>query len=290
VADPVDRFMNQIQNIEKRLLDDLKLIAKRMDRLTDSELVAIAKELDFFKELLDRGYSNAVNGLMSAYEGQVEEVAKEAARRGIKTVRGATVEQLQLLQDLEAESLLGKATTYANDLKDGLFKGIVSGERPSQIVARLKNTVKLETHQLNVSVNDGIKQFDDLARHKVFEGEDVRWEYVGPADEVTRDICFNTLTNQPAKGYTESQVNSSATPFGSRGGFNCRHSWMIFEGTNKVEEPLKAAKLPKKFSKLKTSDLNKSQLTKYTKLAKLRSARLITNEQWSQGLNRIVNQ
>jgi len=290
VADPVDRFMNQIQNIEKRLLDDLKLIAKRMDRLTDSELVAIAKELDFFKELLDRGYSNAVNGLMSAYEGQVEEVAKEAARRGIKTVRGATVEQLQLLQDLEAESLLGKATTYANDLKDGLFKGIVSGERPSQIVARLKNTVKLETHQLNVSVNDGIKQFDDLARHKVFEGEDVRWEYVGPADEVTRDICFNTLTNQPAKGYTEAQVNASATPFGSRGGFNCRHSWMIFEGTNKVEEPLKAAKLPKKFSKLKTSDLNKSQLTKYTKLAKLRSARLITNEQWSQGLNRIVNQ
>jgi len=282
--------MNQIQNIEKRLLDDLKLIAKRMDRLTDSELVAIAKELDFFKELLDRGYSNAVNGLMSAYEGQVEEVAKEAARRGIKTVRGATVEQLQLLQDLEAESLLGKATTYANDLKDGLFKGIVSGERPSQIVARLKNTVKLETHQLNVSVNDGIKQFDDLARHKVFEGEDVRWEYVGPADEVTRDICFNTLTNQPAKGYTEAQVNASATPFGSRGGFNCRHSWMIFEGTNKVEEPLKAAKLPKKFSKLKTSDLNKSQLTKYTKLAKLRSARLITNEQWSQGLNRIVNQ
>lgn len=227
MADPVDRFMNQIQNIEKRLLDDLKLIAKRMDRLTDSELVAIAKELDFFQELLDRGYSNAVNGLMSAYEGQVEEVAKEAARRGIKTVRGATVEQLQLLQDLEAESLLGKATTYANDLKDGLFKGIVSGERPSQIVARLKDTVKLETHQLNVSVNDGIKQFDDLARHKVFEGEDVRWTYVGPLDATTREECQSTLSGEPTKGYTEAQVNASATPFGSRGGFNCRHSWMV---------------------------------------------------------------
>jgi predicted Ser/Thr protein kinase len=112
VADPVDRFMNQIQGIEKRLLNDLKMIAKRMDKLSDTELVAIAKELDFFQELLDRGYTNAVNGLMEAYEGQVEEVAKEAARRGIKTVRGATVEQLQLLQDLEAESLLGKATTY----------------------------------------------------------------------------------------------------------------------------------------------------------------------------------
>ena len=57
MADPVDRFMNQIQGIEKRLLDDLKMIAKRMDKLSDTELVAIAKELDFFQELLDRGYS-----------------------------------------------------------------------------------------------------------------------------------------------------------------------------------------------------------------------------------------
>ena len=227
MADPVDRFMNQIQNIEKRLLDDLKMIAKRMDRLTDSELVAIAKELDFFQELLDRGYTNAVNGLMGAYEGQVEEVAKEAARRGIKTVRGATVEQLQLLQDLEAENLLGKAATYANDLKDGLFKGIVSGERPSQIVARLAETINLKTHQLNVSVHDGIKQFDDLARHKVFEGEDVRWTYVGPLDATTREECQSTLSGEPTKGYTEAQVNASATPFGSRGGFNCRHSWMV---------------------------------------------------------------
>tara|TARA_R110002020_G_scaffold471406_1_gene698483 strand:+ start:11 stop:697 length:687 start_codon:yes stop_codon:yes gene_type:complete len=227
VADPVDRFMNQIQGIEKRLLNDLKMIAKRMDKLSDTELVAIAKELDFFQELLDRGYTNAVNGLMDAYEGQVEEVAKEAARRGIKTVRGATVGQLQLLQDLEAENLLGKAATYANDLKDGLFKGIVSGERPSQIVARLAETINLKTHQLNVSVHDGIKQFDDLARHKVFEGEDVRWTYVGPLDATTREECESTLSGEPTKGYTEAQVNASATPFGSRGGFNCRHSWMV---------------------------------------------------------------
>ena len=161
--------MKQIQNVEKRLLNDLQVIAQRMDTLTDTELVAIAKELDFFQELLDSGYTNAVNGLMEAYEDQIADIATEAARRGITTVQGATIEQLQLLQDLEAENLLGKATTYANDLKDGLFKGIVSGERPSQIVARLSETINLETHQLNVSVTDGIRQFYDVARHKVFE-------------------------------------------------------------------------------------------------------------------------
>ena len=282
--------MSQIQAIEKKLLNDLKTIAKRMDTLSDTELVAIAKELDFFQELLDRGYTNAVNGLMEAYEGKVDVIAKEAARRGIPTVKGATIGQLELLQDMEASTLLGKATVYANDLKDGLFKGIISGERPSSIVKRLSETINLETHQLNVAVNDGFKQFDDVARHKVFEGADVRWTYVGPADEVTRDECFNTIINEPADGYTEADVKASQTPFGERGGFNCRHSWMIFESTNRVDEPLKAAKLPKKFKKLNIGDLNKGQQDKYGRLASLRSARKITNQQWSEGLNRIAGQ
>ena len=42
--------MKQIKNIENKLLNDLDTIAKRMDSLTDTELVAIAKELDFFQE------------------------------------------------------------------------------------------------------------------------------------------------------------------------------------------------------------------------------------------------
>ena len=219
--------MSQIQGIEKKLLNDLKTIAKRMDTLSDTELVAIAKELDFFQELLDRGYTNAVNGLMEAYEGKVDVIAKEAARRGIPTVKGATIGQLELLQDMEASTLLGKASAYANDLKDGLFKGIISGERPSAIVKRLSETINLETHQLNVAVNDGFRQFDNLARHKVFEGEDVRWTYVGPLDDVTRDDCVTTLSDEPAKGYTEAEVIASLTPFGVRGGFNCRHDWMV---------------------------------------------------------------
>lgn len=227
MPDPVDRFMSQIVNIEKQLLDDLKKIAKGLDKLTDAELVNVARELDFFQELLDRGYTQAVNGLMDAYEGQIENIAEEAVKRGIVTVKGPTVEQLQLLQDLEAENLLGKATQYANELKDGLFKGIVAGERPSEIVSRLAETVNLETHQLNVSVHDGFRQFDDLARHKVFEGEEVRWTYVGPLDDVTRPECQATLDGEPEKGYSEAEVNASLTPFGVRGGFNCRHSWMV---------------------------------------------------------------
>ena len=221
--------MTQIKNVEQRLLDDLRRVAQELDKFSATELIQIARELDFFQELLDKGYSNAVNGLMVAYEKDLIRINEEAVARGVKQVAGASVAQLQLLQDLEVESLLGKASAYANDLKDGLFKGIISGERPSAIVNRLAETINLETRQLNVAVADGIRQFDDLARQKVFENIDVYWTYVGPQDERTRDICRETKQNEPTRGYTKEQVQSSKTPFGIRGQFNCRHSWEVKE-------------------------------------------------------------
>ena len=36
-----------------------------------------------------------------------------------------------------------------------------------------------------------------------------------------------TKENEPKGGYTEEQVLSLDTPFGFRGGFNCRHSWEV---------------------------------------------------------------
>ena len=226
--------MTQIKNVEQRLLDDLRRVAQELDKFSDTELIQIARELDFFQELLDKGYSNAVNGLMVAYEKDLIRINEEAVARGVKQVAGDSVAQLQLLQDLEVESLLGKASAYANDLKDGLFKGIISGERPSAIVNRLAETINLETRQLNVAVADGIRQFDDLARQKVFENIDVYWTYVGPQDERTRDICRETKQNEPTRGYTKEQVQSSKTPFGIRGQFNCRHAWAVTERSHKI--------------------------------------------------------
>ena len=111
-------------------------------------------------------------------------------------------------------------------LKNNLFRGIYGNSSIAEITNSIRNT-GLATHQLNVIAYDGIKIFDDMSRYKVFEGSDVRWTYVGPQDSQTRDECRATKDNEPSKGYTEEEVNSSDTPFGVRGGFNCRHSWEV---------------------------------------------------------------
>ena len=115
---------------------------------------------------------------------------------------------------------------YADELQMQLFRGVYAGMSPSAIAMSLEGTT-LASHQLNVVAYDGLKTFDDMARFKTFQGQDVRWTYVGPQDSVTRPECQATKDKEPKKGYTESEVSSSDTPFGTRGGFNCRHSWMI---------------------------------------------------------------
>ena len=116
---------------------------------------------------------------------------------------------------------------YADELQMQLFRGVYAGMSPNAIAASLTSTT-LASHQLNVIAYDGLKSFDDMARYKTFQGQDVRWIYVGPNDSVTRPECQSTLGNSKNEtGYTESEASSSDTPFGIRGGFNCRHSWRL---------------------------------------------------------------
>lgn len=229
MPNPVERFSSQIGKVEASLYADLGKIASQLNQLSDTELINIIREVNFFQDLLDRGYADAVNGLIDSYGDNLSKIVKEARKRGIRDIGGATVSQLELLQELDTRTLLGNASSFSERLTNELFSGIVSGEGISSIVNRLSET-KLLPHQLNVAVYDSFKQFDDLARYKVFEGADVTWTYIGPIDDRTREVCRKTIENEPKSGYTEEKAASSDTPFGVRGGFNCRHSWMVHAG------------------------------------------------------------
>ena len=222
----VESFVSSIQKIEDELKDDLERLSYRMRDMTETQLLQTTRRLNFLQELIDKGYGDEVNGLMANYDNLLKEAVDEAKRRGIPPLKSETVQALQQLKDLDTEILLGRASAFSNDLKKLLFTNIYSGTSISEIVSQLGQT-KLATHQLNVVVNTGLRQFSDFSRYNIFKGENVRWTYVGTQDARTRPACVSTNNNEPANGYTEAQVNDSDTPFGVRGGFNCRHSWMV---------------------------------------------------------------
>ena len=222
----VESFMSNIEKIENELKDDLEKMAYKMKDMTDTELLNTTKRLNFLQELVEKGYGDEINNLMNEYDVLLANAVKEAKRRGIAPLKSETVQALQQLKDLDTEILLGRASGFSNDLKKLMFTNIYSGTSITEIVAQLRETI-LATHQLNVTVNTGLRQFSDFSRYNIFKGENVRWTYVGTQDSRTRPACVSTHNNEPSEGYTEAQVNDSDTPFGVRGGFNCRHSWMV---------------------------------------------------------------
>tara|TARA_R110002012_G_C11642695_1_gene610804 strand:+ start:1765 stop:2463 length:699 start_codon:yes stop_codon:yes gene_type:complete len=223
----VNSFMVNIKKIEDELQRDLERLAYKMNKMTDTELLLTTKRLNFLQELVDKGYGREINNLMDEYDVLLANAVKEAKRRGVVSMGTETINALQTLKDLDTETLLGRASAWSNEMKKLMFTNIYSGTNIGSIVSSMKAT-ELATYQLNVAVNTGLRQFSDLSRYSVFKGADVKWTYTGPQDDRTRDDCASTHANEPAEGYTESQVNNDTdTPFGVRGGFNCRHSWMV---------------------------------------------------------------
>ncbi|QDP53921.1 MAG: hypothetical protein Unbinned202contig1002_50 [Prokaryotic dsDNA virus sp.] len=226
ITPAIETFMADIALMEKKFNADLAKLTKRLQGMSDTELIRTMQEANFFQEVIDAGYGDALNKLDGEYAKVLQEAVKEAKKRGVDVLGTASIEGLETLQELNYNRLIGMGEIYADNLKSQLFQSVYTGGTPADIIAGLGET-NLATHQMNVLAYDSLKIFDDTARYKVFQGQDVRWTYVGPIDDRTRDACLNTAGNEPKNGYTEKEVNSSDTPFGVRGGFNCRHSWMI---------------------------------------------------------------
>mgnify|MGYP003137933462 CR=1 FL=1 len=224
----IETFMADIALMDKRFNSNLSKLTKRLQGMPDTELIRTMQEANFFQEMVDAGYDNALDKLDGEYAKVLQEAIKEAKKRGVDVLSGASLEGLQTLQEIDYQRLIGMGEIHANNLRSQLFSAIYTGGTYADIVAGL-GEANLATHQMNVMAYDSLKIFDDTARYKVFEGQDVRWTYVGPIDDRTRDACLNTAGNEPQKGYTEKEILSKKveTKFGTRGGFNCRHSWMV---------------------------------------------------------------
>ena len=229
VQPAVNAFISDIKLVEKNFNKKLYTGVRGLSKLSETELINSIAQLNLFNELIEEGYGEALDNLENEYGKLLQQAIREAERKGIRALTGPGVQGLEVLKDLNTQTLLGKARDHSNLLTTQIFQNLYGGIQVSQIISGLE-AIPLASHQLNVATYTGIKTFDDMARYKVFEGADVRWTYFGPLDDRTRKECRKTIELEKKsfkKGFTEKQVSDLDTPFGERGGFNCRHSWQI---------------------------------------------------------------
>ena len=226
VQPAVNSFIKDVEKLERKYQSSLKTVVRSLGAMTDTELIVAMGQLNLFNEIVQQGYGDALNGLERDYEKLLAQAVAEANRRGVTALSGAGLQGLETLKDLNTEQLLGSASVYSNRLTTSIFQNLYAGFSVNDTIKALEG-IGLADYQLNTATYTSIKTFDDTARYKVFEGQNVRWTYFGPLDSKTTYTCRATKENEPKEGYTEEQVLSSDTPFGFRGGFNCRHSWEV---------------------------------------------------------------
>jgi len=230
MASASENFMSALGGIQNKLNDQLPTLAGRLSRLSDNELAILARELDFFQELNRLGFSNALNDLMNEYDNTASKVFEQARSRGLQ-VQVATAQNLELIKELDATTLLGRARDFSSRYKSELLRGVIAGESGRQIANRLTTTLgtELTSANLNLIVNDSFAKFSNSATFKAFADEpQTRYRYVGILDNKTRDICREVLEDsQNSQGYTMEEIFDLPVGFDDRGGFNCRHDWVV---------------------------------------------------------------
>ena len=231
MPDYVDNYMNDLSSIQDELMDRLRLLIPRLQELNSRELIEVARGIDFVKEMDNLGLSGALESLYKSFDGEIEATIRRAAQLGIPGISTVNLESVELMRLLKFEELGKDYLKFASNLKTELFRGIISGTPAKDLSARLfesfgKDKI-LTSAQTRVVVNDSFARLSNATTGEVFKDADVLFQYVGPLDDVTRPECQSVLGDpQNAVGY---RLDELPLPIDERGGWNCRHDWVVVE-------------------------------------------------------------
>lgn len=239
----LDFYAVEIQNLQKKLFDKLKKAIPRLNELTDSEVIGIAQEIDFFKELDDLGYGALLNRMNDAYEAEIIRAYKEVSRLrvGVSTT-GAVI--MDNLKGFELNYLTDNVREYANEIKVAMMRAIITGESTDNIISAMFNEFgpgkRIGSARSIALVNDAFARFSNATRQKAYElFPETKYDYVGPTTGNIRDACSEVKRYVAKNGpLTLAEIrnlrdiigvqkdNSEFFGFVDRGGFNCRHDWV----------------------------------------------------------------
>lgn len=224
-------YQKDMEKIQKKLLNKIEKVLAGLVVLDDAGLAQAFREIDFVDDLTKLGFPALLEKVKGSYDKQVVKSFDllTATQRTKQTVTAITA--IEILSILDLSTISSGVTRYANELKTAMFRGLLTGASSKSIMEGLTETYgvgkALSSKQQVALLNDSFARFARTTTAKLFEDvPEQKFEYVGPDDEVTRDVCQATLEMQ-GEGMTIAEIEAEApVSFADGGGFNCRHEWV----------------------------------------------------------------
>ena len=225
----LDFYNKEIENIQQQLIDKLDNLVVGLGKVTDTELMQIAKQIDFFAEMETLGFTKLMNRVGKTFDDEIARVFAELSKRELGQVSAASIDALRELKNFEMTYLTNGVRQYSDQLKTAMLRGIITGESNIQIMNNINSTFGVGTYisssETSFLINDAFSRFSNTTRAKAFEEfPEVKFQYIGTSDNKTREVCQRALQEPPL---TREEIDALGyVDFANRGGYNCRHDWV----------------------------------------------------------------
>jgi len=222
-------YNKEIENIQQQLIDKLDNLVIGLGKVTDAELMQIAKQIDFFTEMEALGFGKLMNKVGKTYDDEIARVFAELSKPELRKVSAVSIDALRELKNFEMTYLTNGVRQYSDQLKTAMLRGIITGESNIQIMNNINNTFGIGTYisssETSFLINDAFSRFSNATRAKAYEEfPDIKFKYIGTNDDKTRDVCKRALKLSPL---TRKEIDALGyVSFTDRGGYNCRHDWV----------------------------------------------------------------
>ena len=227
----LDFYQKDMEKIQKKLLSKITKVLAGLEVLDDAGLAQAFQQIDFVDDLNRLGFPALLEKVKGSYDKQVVTTVAGLSAAQRNKQRVTAVQAIEVLAILDLSTISSGVTKYANELKTAMFRGLLTGASSKSIMEGLTATYGvgkvLSSKQQVALLNDSFARFARTTTAKLFEDvPEQKFEYVGPNDEVTRDVCVATLEMQ-GEGMTMAEIEAEApVSFADGGGFNCRHEWV----------------------------------------------------------------
>ena len=161
-----------------------------------------------------------------------------------------TEEEIQLLIQMDIEVWEAYLPYLSSQIQQQVALGSFAGLTREQIIANITDAA-LSSAQIETLVTTSLNNYSRAVTSAIMEDEpnDTLYQYIGPIDGRTRDICLE-MGSSPLLTQDEIVKNFGADVLVYGGGYNCRHKW---QSTSKIGVP-KSMFNPKKAKELLDAD------------------------------------
>ena len=91
----LDFYNKEIAKIQQELLNKLDNVVKGLSTLTDTELLQVAQQIDFYSEMEKIGYAGLLSKVSEAYDDEIAMIYAELSNRQLAKISASNVKTIK---------------------------------------------------------------------------------------------------------------------------------------------------------------------------------------------------